>query len=47
MKMLLSLVQNLDIFAWSPYEVPDVDLELIVHRLNMDPLFLPMNQKSR
>lgn len=33
MKVLLSLVQNLDIFAWSPYEVPDVDLEFIVHKL--------------
>ena len=37
MKVLLSLVQNLDIFAWSPYEVPDVDLEFIVHKLNVNP----------
>ena len=31
--MLLFLIQNLDVFAWSPYEVPVVDLEFIVHRL--------------
>ena len=30
-KMLLLLVQNLDVFAWSPYEVPVVDLEFITH----------------
>ena len=26
-EMLLFLVQNVDIFAWSPYEMPGVDLE--------------------
>ena len=45
-EMLLLLVQNVDIFAWSPYEVPEVDLEFIVHRLNVDPLF-PSRNKSR
>ena len=47
MKVLLSLVQNLDIFAWSPYEVPDVDLEFIVHKLNVNPLSPPKKQKLR
>ena len=37
--MLLFLVQNVDVFAWSPYEVPGVDPEFIVHRLNVDPSF--------
>ena len=46
-KMLLSLAQNLDVFSWSPYEVPGVDLEFIVHKLNMDPLFPPKRKKSR
>ena len=41
------LVQNVDVFAWSPYEVPGVDLEFIVHRLNVDPLFPPKKQKPR
>ena len=29
--MLLFLVQNVDVFAWSPYEVPGVDPKFIVH----------------
>ena len=32
---------------WSPYEVPEVDLEFIVHKLNVDPSFLPKKQKPR
>jgi len=43
--MLLSLV--LDVFEWSPYEVPGVDLTFITHKLNVDPLFLPKKQKPR
>ena len=46
-EMLLFLIQNIDIFAWSPYEVPGVDLEFIVHRLNVDPSFPPKKQKPR
>ena len=45
--MLLFLIQNVDVFAWSPYEVPKVDPEFIVHRLNVDPSFPPRKQKSR
>ena len=46
-EMLLFLLQNVDVFAWSPYEVPGVDLEFIVHKLNMDPSFPPKKQKPR
>ena len=46
-EMLLFLVQNVDVFAWSPYEVPGVDLEFIVHKLNVDPLHPPKKQKPR
>ena len=46
-KVLLLLIQNVDVFAWSPYEVPRVDPEFIVHRLNVDPSFYPKKQKSR
>ena len=46
-EMLLLLIQNVDVFVWSPYEVPRVDPEFIVHRLNVDPLFPPKKQKSR
>ena len=45
--VLLFLIQNIDVFAWSPYEVPGVDLEFIVHRLNVDPSFHPKKQKPK
>ena len=35
-EIVLFLVQNVDVFAWSPHEVPGVDLEFIVHKLNLD-----------
>ena len=37
--ILLFLIQNVDVFSWSPYEVSGVDSEFIVHRLNVDLLF--------
>ena len=40
-EMLLFLVQNMDVLAWSPYEVLGVDLKFIVHKINVDPLFPP------
>ena len=46
-EMLLFLLQNVDVFAWNPYEVPGVDPEFIVHKLNVDPSFPPKKQKSR
>ncbi|XP_075640613.1 uncharacterized protein LOC142612402 [Castanea sativa] len=46
-EMLLLLVQNVDVFAWSLYEVFGVDPEFIVHKLNVDPLFPPKMQKPR
>ena len=46
-KMLLFLIQNVDVFAWSPYEVPRVDPKFIVHKLNVDPSFPPKKQKPR
>ena len=44
---LLFLIQNVDVFTWSPYEVPEVDPEFIVHKLNVDPSFPPKKQKPR
>ena len=40
-EMPLFLMQNVDVFAWSPYKVPRVDLKFIVHKLNVDPLYPP------
>ena len=44
--MLLFHLQNVDVFAWSPYEVPGVDPEFIVHKLNVDPSFPPEKAKT-
>ena len=46
-EMLLFLIQNVDVFAWSSYEVPEVDPEFIIHKLNVDPSFSPKKQKLR
>ena len=46
-EMLLLLIQNVDVFAWTPYEVPKVDPEFIVYKLNIDPSFPPKKQKPK
>ena len=46
-QVLLFLVQNLDVFTWDPYEIPEVDLRFIVHKLNVDPSYPPKKQKLR
>ena len=35
--LLLTLVQNVDVFAWSLYDVLGIDPEFITHKLNVDP----------
>ena len=47
MEILLSLVQNLSVFTWSPYEVLGVDPAFIMHQLNVDPLTPPNKQRPR
>ena len=46
-KMLLFLMQNVEGFSWSPYEVLRMDPEFIVHKLNVDPSFPSKKQKPR
>lgn len=46
-EILLSLVQSLDMFTWSPYEVSGVNLAFIMHKLNVDPLVPPKKQRPR
>ena len=47
LETLLFLIQNVDVFALSPYEVPGVNRKYIVHKLNVDPSFPPKKQKPR
>ena len=37
----------MDVFAWRPYEVPDVDPNFIIHKLNVDPLYPPPPHKRQ
>ena len=36
-EILLSLIQNMDMVAWGPYEVLVADSNFIMHKLNVDP----------
>ncbi|KAL2250153.1 UNVERIFIED_CONTAM: Retrovirus-related Pol polyprotein from transposon gypsy [Sesamum indicum] len=38
---------NVDLFAWSPADFNGINLEVIVHRLNVDPMVRPVQQKRR
>lgn len=37
----------MDVFTWSPFDIPNVDPSFIVHRLNINPFVVPMKQKPR
>ena len=41
------LLEYIDIFAWSPYEVPCLDPAFACNSLNVDPLSRPVIQKGR
>lgn len=46
-ELLVFLRDNLDVFAWSAYEVPRVDLNFICHHLNVNPAIVPKRQPPR
>ena len=41
------LKENLDVFAWSAYEAPGVNLEFICHHLIVNPSVTPKKQIPR
>ncbi|XP_039138785.1 uncharacterized protein LOC120276122 [Dioscorea cayenensis subsp. rotundata] len=41
------LKKNVDVFAWTPADMPDISLEMISHHLNVDPSIKPIKQKRR
>ncbi|KAL0374129.1 UNVERIFIED_CONTAM: Retrovirus-related Pol polyprotein from transposon gypsy [Sesamum radiatum] len=46
--LMIELLKNhADIFAWSPSDFKGIDPEVIVHRLNVDPMMRPIKQKKR
>lgn len=38
---------NVDVFAWSPGDLPGIDRTVTVHRLDMDPKVRPVKQRIR
>lgn len=47
MEVLLALVRNLDVLAWSPNEVPGLDSAFIVQWLNVNSSIVPKKQKPK
>lgn len=41
------LKDNSDVFAWSHKDMPRIDPEVMVHRLNVDTSFRPIKQKRK
>ena len=41
------LKQNLDVFAWTPKDMPGISPNVICHHLNVDPQYKPVRQKKR
>lgn len=47
-KWLISFLQeNVNTFSWSTTDIPKIDLEMMVHKLNIDPTYHPMKQKKQ
>jgi hypothetical protein len=46
-QLLTLLDKYQDVFAWTPYEAPGVDLEFVCHELNVSPEYKPVIQKAR
>lgn len=46
-KLIDFLLSNIDVFAWTPSNMPGIDPEVITHELNIQPQFKPIKQKKR
>lgn len=45
--MLDFFKENADGFTWKPLDLQGIDLEVIIHKLNIDPNVKPVKQKKR
>ncbi|KAL0345564.1 UNVERIFIED_CONTAM: hypothetical protein Sradi_4387700 [Sesamum radiatum] len=45
--MIKFVRKSIDMFAWSPSDFKGIDPEVIVYRLNVDPMVRPVKQKKR
>ena len=46
-RLVLFLQQNLDMFAWTPVDMPEIDPGVMMHSLKVDPDHRPVKQKKR
>ncbi|XP_075670357.1 uncharacterized protein LOC142640150 [Castanea sativa] len=46
-KLIQFLKENLDVFAWSHEDMPDISRQVIQHKLNVDPEKKPIQQRRR
>ena len=44
-RLVQFLKENLDVFAWSHEDMPGISLEVIQHKLNVDPERKPIQQR--
>lgn len=44
-QMTQFLRDNIDVFPWQPYDMPNIDADVMCHRLHIDPNFKPIKQK--
>ena len=46
-ELIMFLKKNIDVFAWSAYEAPEVDPNFIYRHLNVNPSIIPKKQSPR
>ncbi|GFS40490.1 hypothetical protein Acr_00g0068850 [Actinidia rufa] len=46
-ELIQFLKANIEVFAWTPYEMPRIDPNFIRHELNVQPEFRPVKQRGR
>ena len=46
-RMVKFLKANIDVFAWQPYDMPEIDSTVMCHKLHIDPTTKPIKQKPR
>ena len=46
-ELIVFLKRNIDVFAWSAYKAPEVDLNFTCHHLNVNPSVVPKRQPPR
>ncbi|GMH15081.1 hypothetical protein Nepgr_016922 [Nepenthes gracilis] len=46
-ELIAFLQQNVNLFAWTPADMPEISAKVMVHKLGLDPGRKPVRQKRR